>query len=105
MSACGTRATLRGWRSRFGPSIGPHGVSCLYLHVFSAMASGSDAPALASTCAVAQDLTQFRGEGVRIAALAVLATEEPTMVARKDHGRRSQPLGHRVGSAIGWLAR
>ena len=45
------------------------------------------------TLALGEDLAQLRGEGIGIAGLAVLATEEAAVVAREDHGGRAEALG------------
>ena len=51
-----------------------------------------------------EDLAQLRGEGLGLARLAVFAAEEAAVVAREDDGRRAEPLGDRLGAAMGQLA-
>src|SRR5215218_2096634 len=46
--------------------------------------------------ALREDLAELGGEGVRVPALAILATEETAVTAREDHRLRAEPLGHRV---------
>src|SRR5207344_338242 len=40
-----------------------------------------------------EDLAQLRGEGVRLAGLAVFAAEEAAVVAREDDGLGAEPRG------------
>ena len=51
-----------------------------------------------------EDLAQLRGEGVRVARLAVLAAEEAAVVAREDHRLRAEALGDGVAAAARHLA-
>ena len=50
--------------------------------------------------ALGEDLAQLRGEGIGVAGLAVLATEEAAVVAREDHRIRAEALGDGDGAAV-----
>ena len=76
--------------ARYGPSVAPS----------SAARKAGRRPRTTARSGLGEDLAQLGREAVRVAGLAVLATEEAAVVAREDDRRCPEALGHGERAAI-----